>query len=825
MLGFTAVRANTFCVTDPATLEVAFSIASLINTSTHLIKVQQGTYLMTATIDHDFAAPTTIEGGYTAGCASRVVNPANTVIDIGLGHGFQLRQLAASPQAMINVDGVTFAHANNGLFIQAGQFGDFSNDAGRLQITRTRFTNLAVGNVYPVRLVAFNSAIILENVLIDHISTTETCGFVLRGEGGVTMQLNHVTADLTSGDDICFDDDNDTDTTINVYNSILWSSGANHATFTGNLSSGTEVFFANNVMTSHFITGTLPVIQNQINAAPGWANPAAANYRLSVSPLSVAINSGTAAVSFGTEPSTDIESSVRVIGSAPDRGAYESAVDDHDQIVVTNTLDSGAGSLRQAIISANVSITPPKLITFNIRNGNNVPICPAVITLNSLLPTIVSRVTIDGSTQPLSTKNTDPDAFNANLCVLLKPASGTLGAAFTVPTSSFGSLTLRGMGIGGFGQPVRILGGQGGVVVGNQFGGTANGVALPGAGINAVTIGGDASGALIVGGISAADRNVIGGAATSGIINQSSALIGFTTCQFINNLIGLDRDGHTVLANAFGINNSGSGCEFVGNRIAGNTITNLWLNGPDAHDNIVQRNHIGITNQDLGVDGNATEGILITGANNVIGASGNSGTITANTIRFNNEGGVVIRGAAATGNSVRANLMYDNGFDGFIGERMDIDLQATSANVGPDANDVGDADAGPNQLKNFPVGTSLVYTDSGTGAGMLDRGATVNVTLDSQAGTHRIDAYYSSGPGALGAPQRGRAQVHLGNINVFALFSAPLNFAMPVTIPTQQPGGLVSFTATDSAGNTSEIGTALSIVVPLTDLVFKDGFE
>jgi hypothetical protein len=61
---------------------------------------------------------------------------------------------------------------------------------------------------------------------------------------------------------------------------------------------------------------------------------------------------------------------------------------------VTNTNDSGAGSLRQAILSANTNVSAD-LIVFNIPGAG-----PHTITPTSALPEIIDPVTIDGTTQP-----------------------------------------------------------------------------------------------------------------------------------------------------------------------------------------------------------------------------------------------------------------------------------------------------------------------------------------------------------------------------------------------------------------------------------------
>src|SRR4030095_8251296 len=61
---------------------------------------------------------------------------------------------------------------------------------------------------------------------------------------------------------------------------------------------------------------------------------------------------------------------------------------------VTNTSDSGSGSLRQAILDANAN-AGSDMIDFNIPGAGVHTIMPA-----SALPTITDPVTIDGTTQP-----------------------------------------------------------------------------------------------------------------------------------------------------------------------------------------------------------------------------------------------------------------------------------------------------------------------------------------------------------------------------------------------------------------------------------------
>src|SRR5207245_2771692 len=99
--------------------------------------------------------------------------------------------------------------------------------------------------------------------------------------------------------------------------------------------------------------------------------------------------------------------------------------------VVTNTNDSGPGSLRQAILDANAN-AGADMIAFNISGAGAHTIIPA-----SALPTITDPVTIDGTTQP---------GFSGNPLIELN-GSNAFGNGFTI---NAGSSTVRGLIINRF---------------------------------------------------------------------------------------------------------------------------------------------------------------------------------------------------------------------------------------------------------------------------------------------------------------------------------------------------------------------------------------
>ncbi|WP_313913918.1 right-handed parallel beta-helix repeat-containing protein [Tahibacter sp.] len=799
MLLGNAAHAIQLCVNSNATLDTAFSVAGISPDAT-TIRMATGTYQLGGRFAN-LARPTTLLGGYNADCSVRkpIVSAAETVIDLS-GAGLTLQQNTTSDN-LVAIDGLSIVNVNP-LKIYTGTFGR----QGAIQLSHTHIRGIPP-SAGPGDLVAYGGgSITLDNVLIDQMASGMQIGTCAQGfnlvEGGALL-VNNSTIDIAPNRQLCMSGSSDSgEGYASFANSILWSSVQ-----TSEISS---VFMStiNMINTTYFSldrngAGGTTVAPGQTN--PQWVNAANGNYSLqSTSP---AVNTG-AVVFPGGLSSTDILGHTRWLGSFPDRGAFESAFNDATQYSVITTADTGVGSLRDAITQANASANPAT-ITFNIP-GN----CPRVIALASTLPQITTPIVIDGTTQSGSSVNGDADSFDADLCVLVKPASGTLSYGFNVPTgATAGSLTLRGLGIGGFSQPVMLLGGSNHVIAGNQFGGSVTGIALPGASFSAISIGVNAGGSLIVGGNSLADRNVIGGAELAGINVASTVSSSVDRCQFVNNLIGVAANGTTALPNFTGINLAGSGCLVDRNRIVGNTRDAVWINGSSNH--VVQRNRIGYTVNGSGFLSGA--GVRVSGSNNTIGAPATSnvtGGLYANTIRNMLQGGVLVEGG--TNNAVRTNLIYDNGASN---NGMDIDLDAS----GPLANDAGDGDDGANRLQNFPTITALVLMPVASPS--IDVNATVSATLDAAPGTYRIDAYFSPKcDNVSSAGGRPHAEAFIGTAQITLPASAGA-LKVNVVLPTISGNPLIGLTATDAAGNTSEIGTCFAMGNATYDKIFRDGFN
>jgi len=282
------------------------------------------------------------------------------------------------------------------------------------------------------------------------------------------------------------------------------------------------------------------------------------------------------------------------------------------------------------------------------------------------------------------------------------------------------------------------------------------------------------------GGTSAADRNVVSGNLTGiQVARDSSAVAG--------NYIGLSAAGKALGNIGPGVLLSAAGASLGG--AAAGSANVICGNGAGvvvtAAGAIVQRNYIGTDATGAAGLGNAGAGVSIQGGSKtrVGGAVPGAG----NTIAYNQGDGVDVTGAAATGNAISGNRIYANGGIG-------IDLGAD----GPTPNHVGGPIPGPNEFQNHPVLRSAALAGSGT---------TVSGALNAAAGATYTIEFFANPPGASSA----QGAQFLGSAAVTTDSSGNAGFA--ITLPAAASGGqLVTATATDAAGNTSEFSPAVAAI-------------
>jgi len=458
---------------------------------------------------------------------------------------------------------------------------------------------------------------------------------------------------------------------------------------------------------------------------------------------------------------------------------------------VTNTADSGAGSLRQAILDANAN-AGLDTITFNVSGAGCDGSGVCTITPASGLPVVSSPVLIDGYTQPGSSPNTNAQgALNTVLKIVLN-GTGT-GFQFTGATGS----TLRGLVIsGGWSYAVSWFFADGGALTGCFIGTNAAGTAILGS-ANIRGIDAEHANDFTVGGPNPADRNLVSGNLQTGIFIHGHSSNGLVQ----GNLVGTDITGAALLQTGVGVG-IGFG-DTTPDAMARDNVVGGYSEGIYPQNTNDTDFQMSILHNWVGTDvtgtahlGNDYNGIFIGGKQIQVGGVGAG---EGNVCAFNGGAGVLVDyGIFSLRNPIRGNSIYGNAtanganFHSPLG--LDLGNLGGVGQGGFTPNDLGDADGGPNNNQNFPLVKSVDVGASTT---------TVHGFLNSTASTQFTIDFYSN-DGCVGHPQdflQGRT--YLGSDTVTTDGSGNVNFdtVLPVAIGATEK---VTMTATDPTGNTSE---------------------
>lgn len=448
--------------------------------------------------------------------------------------------------------------------------------------------------------------------------------------------------------------------------------------------------------------------------------------------------------------------------------------------------------------------------SFNEVTGN-------LISSNGLPPSIGHGIEVRGATAMSNTLAGNTIGTNRAGTMALANVGNGIDVAGASKTAIFGNHVAGNgdpvSGVGGFGVRISGASATGNALRGNFIGvdvgastaisNTRSGILIDGAPGNAVGI---ATG-------NVADVNVISGNGLPafpgdghGIEIRGAAATG-NVVQ--GNVIGLNYEGFGSVIDT-PIPNQGSGVYVNGapgntlggladlayNTIGGNGAHGVHIAGAGATGNAVQGNTIGSDPSGTATGlGNTGSGILVDGgaSGNCIGAEpgfapcpappGESGF---NRIVLNGAAGITV--TTGTGNAMVGNEIADNA-------ELGIDL----GNDGVTANDgAGDGDGGANNLQNFPVLTSA----QSLGA-PFDPQTMIAGTIPSSGGPFRLDFYRNTACDPSGF---GEGAVFIGAENGLAAgpFMVTLNLQVPV-------GELITATATDPNGNTSELSACLEV--------------
>ncbi len=311
---------------------------------------------------------------------------------------------------------------------------------------------------------------------------------------------------------------------------------------------------------------------------------------------------------------------------------------------VTNTLDAGLGSLRQAILDVNAD-SSPDTIDFNIP-GPGVHTIAVGDPTGLPLPAITNSVAIDGYSQPGSSVNTLSVGDNAVLQIQLDGTS--LGPGFNALHITAGNSTVRGLMIDNFARTAgpAFAGGNallldtngGNVIEGNILGtnGSGNRSTFASSNGNSDLTVDAGSGNNVIGGTTPDTRNIFSGAGEGAVITLTAG----SGNVFEGNYVGTDATGTSAVPNLDGLDESGTG-DTIGGTVSGarNVFSGNSRFGVGfgfAVNDVLEGNLIGI---------NAQGTAPLPNAFGVFGAAGSGDTIGGTAAG----GGIVIVGLYGSG--------------------------------------------------------------------------------------------------------------------------------------------------------------------------------
>jgi hypothetical protein len=484
---------------------------------------------------------------------------------------------------------------------------------------------------------------------------------------------------------------------------------------------------------------------------------------------------------------------------------------------VTNTDDDGPGTLRQAIVDAYDHIGPDT-IAFAIPGPGVHTIAPT-----SELPPISETVFIDGYSQPGSQVNTNlPEVggLNGVLTIELSGANVPGSQARGLRLDTGVGLHLRGLIVNRFASAIDLGGNsdepiEDVLIEGCYLGTNASGTVAFANQRNGVIDGNRSGGRVTIGGTTAAARNLISGFSAS---SNAWAVILTPTPEgpvIQGNLIGTNAAGILALPNANGIAvessngvQTGYGTRIGGdtpaarNLISGNTRDALRIGCASSNsvlcgdDTRVQGNYIGSTIAGDVPLPNGRHGIYFFTPQATMTHLhvGGDTPDSENLIAWNGGAGVIFSNDSKGIVEISRNRIFGN-----IGLGIDLPNPAP----GRTPNDTEDDDGLlVNRLQNFPVIAA---------AHQLGNQLTVYYTVPTATNyaTYPLTIRWHD---ALDGPWLAQ--------DTYDAIDAEMQKQFVVTLPAGVQLSSLMATATDAAGNTSELSDVF-----LLDHIFTDGFD
>lgn len=366
---------------------------------------------------------------------------------------------------------------------------------------------------------------------------------------------------------------------------------------------------------------------------------------------------------------------------------------------VINTLDSGAGSLREAITNAN-SHSGADTVAFNIPQsdaGYNSSEGVWTINLLTSLPFISGEYTfLNGNSQASNQGNTN--VFGPEISI--HPDNSNVAGLQLFASNC----SICGLIISGYNYGIQFI-----------FSASSNS-------ITDCYIGTNFNGTLSVPNqygvvyYFCGSGNIVANCLISGNVNAGVGVSSSNGSIVKGNKIGTDRTGTHKLSNNYGIAIDNSSNTIIGgstitdlNLISGNTTSGIVVNGNTSAGTQIKGNYIGTELSGTDSLPNGC-GVILNGShNNTIGSSVSA---EKNIISGNYQAGIILNGSGTSNNSIKGNYIGTNkNGDNFISNHTGIMLKSNS-----NKNQIGGTSAAERNIisGNLEIGVYIEASDSNT---------------------------------------------------------------------------------------------------------------
>ena len=500
-------------------------------------------------------------------------------------------------------------------------------------------------------------------------------------------------------------------------------------------------------------------------------------------------------------------------------------------------------SLHEAVTACN-NTAGADVIHFDPSLASTIIFCSGIV------PTITETLTIDGEEQDITL-----DCDGASGTAVFTLGSGSSSSA--IKSLALINASAGGIRIESTGNTIHqmsIFGNSAsGIVIDNQGGSGNNTITACKIGTNGTTDFGNSGNGIsivdssnnVIGGLNAADRNIISGNTGAGVSIQISGSVNLSSGnRILNNTIGMSADGHTEMGNdshgVYLLGTAGPAGHLDstligdvvegpgGNLISGNGGSNIYMSGAAITNTKIQGNIVGLDLEgDDAISVDASHGIMI---ENGVSTTLIGGTLetTRNISSGNNANGITIQDCSD--NSIQGNYIGTaaNGTTnvGNVGEGIVI----FASGLGSTGNVIGGAqDAGNviafNGLNGVLLSratanveqTTITYNSihSNTGDGIKFSLSSVNGNM-VPPGISAINATAPYSVSVVGAQVGEAVHLYADSDDEGMKFLEKVIIAVaggPTVIPVNLApldGKNITATRTDANGNTSEFSVVTS---------------